>query len=195
VLSVERRPLFPISGSWKIACAVAVIMVLLALLGIGLTTTSSAAASTYWISLVPIYGLLCVSLAWARARYDVGVRRPAVIRQVFHWLGIGLAVGLDFYIRGTGVETESAAGMNALLLLALGCYLAGVHFEWLFVLVGILLTLALLVVVKADQYVWLIFVVGGLAVAAMLAFGWLLGKARAPSHAALKSAPSAPAGS
>jgi hypothetical protein len=61
--------------------------------------------------------------------------------------------------------------MNAMLLLALGCYLAGVHFEWLFVLVGILLTLALLVVVKADQYVWLIFVVGGLAVAAMLAFG------------------------
>jgi hypothetical protein len=195
VCSVERRPLFPISGSWKIACAVAVIMVLLALLGIGLTTTSSGAASTYWISLVPIYGLLCVSLAWARARYDVAARRPVVIRQVFHWLGIGIALGLDFYIRGTGVETESAAGMNALLLLALGCYLAGVHFEWLFVLVGLLLTLALLVVVKADQYVWLIFVVGGIAVAAMLAFGWLLGKARSPSDAALKSVSSAPAGS
>src|SRR5215472_5384628 len=118
VRAVERRPLFPVSGSWKIACVVAVIMVLLALLGVGLTTTSSAAAPTYWISLVPIYGLLCVGLAWARARHEVGVRRPAVIRQLFHWLGIGVAVGLDFYIRGTGVETGTAAGMNALLLLA-----------------------------------------------------------------------------
>jgi hypothetical protein len=195
VRSVERRPLFPISGSWKIACAVAVIMVLLALLGIGLTTTSSAAASTYWISLVPIYGLLCVSLAWARARNDPAVRRPDVIRQVFHWLGIGVAVGLDFYIRGTGVETGIATGMNALLLLALGCYLAGIHLEWLFVLVGMLLTLALLIVAKADQYLWLIFVVGGLVIAAMLAFGWLLGKVRSPSHATVKAISSAPAGS
>ena len=195
MLSVERRPLFPVSTSWKIASVVAVIMVLLALLGIGLTTTNSAAAPTYWVSLVPIYGLLCVSLAWARARNDPAARRPDVIRQLFHWLGIGVAVGLDFYIRGTGVETGTAAGMNALLLLALGCYLAGVHLDWLFVLVGILLTLALLVVVKADQYLWLIFVVGGLAVAAMLAFGWLLGKARSPSDATVKSVSSAPVGS
>jgi hypothetical protein len=170
-------------------------MVLLALLGIGLTTTSRAAASTYWISLVPIYGLLCVSLAWARARHDPGARRPAVIRQLFHWLGIGVAVGLDFSIRGTGVETGTAAGMNALLLLALGCYLAGVHLDWLFVIVGILLTLALLVVAKADQYLWLIFVVGALAIAAMLAFGWLLGKARSSRDGALQSISSAPAGS
>src|SRR2546421_3653983 len=102
VVLVERRPLFPISRSWKIASAVGAIMVLLALLGVGLTTTSSAAAPTYWISLVPIYGLLCVSLAWTRARHDPGVRRPAVIRQLFHWLGIGIALGLDFYVRGSG---------------------------------------------------------------------------------------------
>src|SRR5262249_43489268 len=68
VHAVERRPLFPVSKSWKIASVVAVIMVLLALLGIGLTTTNSAAAPIYWVSLVPIYGLLCVSLAWTRAR-------------------------------------------------------------------------------------------------------------------------------
>jgi hypothetical protein len=196
VLGVEKRlPLFPITRSWKVASVVGVIMVLLALLGVGLTTTSSAAASTYWISLVPIYGLLCVSLAWVRARNDPGVRRPVVIRQVFHWLGIGVAVGLDFYIRGTGVETSTAAGMNALLLLALGCYLAGVHLEWLFVLVGILLTLALLVVAKADQYLWLIFVVGGLAVAAMLTLGYFLGKEESTSEKTSKPLSSVPAGS
>jgi Ni/Fe-hydrogenase subunit HybB-like protein len=191
---VERRPLFPISRSWKIASIVAAIMVLLALLGVGPTTTNSAAAPTYWISLVPVYGLLCVSLAWARAQHEPGSRRPAVIRQLFHWLGIGVAVGLDFYIRGAGAETGTAAGMNALLLLALGCYLAGIHLEWLFVLVGMLLTLALLVVAKADQYLWLIFVVGGVAVAAMLALGWYLGKTRSPSGDTVKPVSSVPAG-
>jgi hypothetical protein len=194
-LSVERRPLFPISRSWKVASVVAVVMVLLALLGVALTTTGRAAAPTYWVSLVPIYGLLCVSLAWTRAQHDPGVRRPAVIRQLFHWLGIGVAVGLDFYIRGTGQETGTAAGLNALLLLALGCYLAGVHLDWLFILVGILLTLALLIIAKADQYLWLIFVVGGLAVAAMMTLSWFLGKAHSPRDGALKSVSSARAGS
>jgi len=187
------RPLFEVSRSWKIASVVAAVMVVLALLGVGVTTTSPAAAPAYWISLVPIYGLLCVSFAWARARHEQGLRRPAVIRQLFHWLGIGVALGLDFYIRGTGEETGVAAGMNALLLLALGCYLAGIHLEWLFVFVGVLLTLALLVVAKSEQYLWLIFVVGGIAVAGMLVLGWFLGKTRSTSAETVKPLSSVPA--
>jgi hypothetical protein len=168
-------------------------MVLLALLGVGLTTTNSGAAETYWISLVPVYGLLCIGLAWARARHEPG-RRLVVVRQILHWLGIGVALGLDFFVRRSGEETGVAAGMNALLLLALGCYLAGVHLEGLFAVVGILLTAALLIVAKADQYIWLIFVVGGLAVAAMLALTWFLGKTRSP-RAGTRSVSSVPAGS
>jgi hypothetical protein len=160
---------FPIHRSWKIALVVAIIMVVLALLGIGLTTTNRAIAPTYWISLVPVYGLLCVAVAWSRVQHGEGGR--LVIRQILHWLGIAAALGLDFYIRGTGEETGVAAGFNALLLLALGCFLAGVHLEWLFSLVGLVLALTLIVVVKADQYLWLIVIVGVLAIAAMI---WLM---------------------
>jgi hypothetical protein len=184
---VERRPLFPISRSWKIASVAAAIMVLLALLGVGLTPTNPSAARTYWISLVPIYGLLCVTLAWARTRNEPG-HRLAVLRQLFHWLGIGIALGMDFFIRRAGTESDLAAGMNALLLLALGCYLAGVHLEWLFAVVGILLTLALVIVANANEYVWLIFVVGGLAVAAMLILGWFLSRSHSGSAEPAKSA-------
>jgi hypothetical protein len=192
---VERQPLFPIARTWKVASIVAAVMVLLALLGVGLTTTNSAVAPTYWISLVPVYGLLCVSIAWARSHHDPSLRRPVVVRQIFHWLGIGVALGLDFYVRRTGEETGAAAGINALLLLALGCYLAGIHLEWMFIIVGLLLTLALLIITKADQYLWLIFVVGGLAVAAMLTLAWHLNKSRYPHPRAEGAIPSVPAGS
>jgi hypothetical protein len=151
-------------------------MVLLALLGVALSSASNSAAPVYWISLVPIYGVLCLGIAWTRARQDERAVRPEVIRQLLHWLGIGVALALDYVVRQTQVETGKAAGLNALLLLALGCYLAGVHLEWIFTLVGVLLSLALLVVTKAEEYIWLIFVVGGLAVAAMLAVQWFLGK-------------------
>jgi hypothetical protein len=174
----QHQPLFPLARSWKIASVVGAIMVLLALLGVALSSASNSAAPVYWVSLVPIYGVLCMAIAWTRARRDDRPVRPELVRQLLHWVGIGVALALDFVVRGTQVETGKAAGLNALLLLALGCYLAGVHLEWIFALVGVLLSVALVVVTKAEEYIWLIFVVGGLAVAAMFAVQWFLGNAR-----------------
>jgi hypothetical protein len=165
------QALDPIHHNWKIATVVAVVMVLLAMLGVGLTTASSAAAPVYWIALVPVYGLLCIGTAWGRMHHAGGFDRAAVLRQLFHWLGIAVALGFDFYIRGTGEESGMGAGLNALLLLALGCYLAGVHLDWLFVPVGLLLTLTLAIVAKADQYLWMIFLIGVVTIIAL--FGLL----------------------
>jgi hypothetical protein len=52
------------------------------------------------------------------------------------------------------------AGFDGLLLLAVGCFLASVHLEAIFALVGVLLTATLFVLVKADQYLWILFAVG-----------------------------------
>src|SRR5262249_14971679 len=43
--------------------------------------------------------------AWLRGAPGGTVDRVAVTRQVFHWLGIGVALGFDFFIRDTGEET------------------------------------------------------------------------------------------
>lgn len=170
--------LFPVHRTWKIGMAVAGIMVLLALGGVGLSTTNPEAARTYWICLVPVYGALCVATAWARTHPADGYRWPLVVRQALHWLAIALALTMDFVVRGAGQETGVAAGLNALLLLAVGCLLAGVHFEWLFSMVGLLLMATLIVVAKANEYLWLIFLVGGIVIVILLlAMRWL-GKAQ-----------------
>src|SRR5262245_7824300 len=138
--------LFAVSRSWKVAAITAVIMVLLALLGVAITTASRTAAPIYWIALVPVYGVLCIAVTRARERHAgaQGHRLP-VTRALFHWLGIGVALVVDFTIQSTGEESGLGAGLNAMLLMAVGCYLAGVHFEWLFSVVGVLLTLALII--------------------------------------------------
>jgi hypothetical protein len=162
----------------------AVIMVLLALVGVGLSNAEPRVVETYWICLVPVYGLLCVATAWRKAGKVYGGR--AILTQFLHWLGIALALGVDYWVRGSSVETGTAAGLNAMLLLALGCYLAGIHLEPLFAVVGVILSLIVVVVAKFDQYMWLIFVVGAIAVAGMIVFDRLFkgarpGKARAGS--------------
>lgn len=168
-------PPLAIPHVWRIAVVVAIVMVLLALLGVGLTTADSSAAQAYWISMVPVFGGLCVMTAYLSARkghFDYST----VYRQAFHWLGIGLAVPLDFYLRRSGTESGMTAGLVALLLLAVGCFTAGVHFHWLFVLVGLLLGVTLVVVVSAEEYSWLIFVVGVVTVALMFLLARVFGR-------------------
>jgi hypothetical protein len=182
-LGVQPRH-FLIANFWKFALVVAIVMVLLALLGVGLTSARSSFALTYWVSLVPIYGLACMLTAWRRAILSQHHERRLVLRQALHWIGIAVALGLDFFVRGSGEETAVAAGLNALLLLALGCYLAGIHFERLFVLVGILLTVIFAIVTKATEYLWLVFVIGGIAVAVMVAVWWVVDRRARRARAA-----------
>lgn len=173
--SAKDTTAFPIHRSWKIGLTVAIIMVLLAMLGVGLATTNKDIAPTYWICLVPVYGMLCVATAWSRVRRGEG-GRVLIVRQALHWLVIAGALGIEYFIRGSGEETGKAAGFNSLLLLTVGCFLAGVHMEWLFALVGILLALTLFVIDRADQYVWLIMIVGIIVLIAMSLFMKMLSK-------------------
>jgi len=182
IANESDRPLTPTGhASWKVTLAVASAMVVLALLGVGLATVKPLLARNYWISLVPIYGVLCVVTAWRRSQQS-GER--LVLRQILHWLGIAGFVALDFYIRGTGAETQVSAGLSSLMLLALGCFLAGVHLDWSFVFVGLLLTLTLVVAAKADQYLWVLFLAGVLAIAASFAVRRLWDRADVPSRGA-----------
>lgn len=170
---------YALPSSWKIGFGAAVIMVVLALIGVGLSTASRASAPKYWMSLVPIYGFLCIVAAWYRSR-DGECGPWVVLRQVFHWLIIAAAVWIDFYMRGVGEESGIAAGLSALLLLSIGCFLAGVHFEWLFALVGALLMITLIVVAKADQYLWLVVLAGALII--VLMFGLMRSFHRRGAH-------------
>jgi len=166
-------PTGTIGRYYRAGAAVAAVMVALALVGVGLSTANRPAALRYWVWLVPVYGLLSIVIAWLRSRQDRALGLGAVVRQVLHWLTIAAAVALDFWMSGTGEESAAAAGFDALLLLAVGCFLTGVHLDWLFAVVGALLALTLVCVVKADQYLWLAFVVGALVLVAIAMAGRL----------------------
>ncbi len=176
--SAEERQLFPVHRSWTIATIVAVV---------------AWCCWPCWAwpwpdnrlrflptgSLGQVCGYHRISTAWLHAGPGRPLSRGAVVRRVLHWLGIGVALELDFLVRRSGKKRASLPTWYALLVLALGCYLAGVHLEWMFAVVGVLLTLTLVIVVEADQYLWLIFVAGGITIAAMLVVRWMLHKSSA----------------
>lgn len=135
------------------------VMALLALVGTGITIADAAWARTYWLTLVPIYGTLCVVAAWHRTGQFTGT----VTRQILHWLSVAVAIALDFALLRSGEQAAAGAGLSSLLILALGCLLAGIHLEWLFALVGVLLLAIFVVVGLAHQYVTIAFLVAAAA--------------------------------
>jgi hypothetical protein len=146
------------------------LMAFLALVGTGVTIADVAWARSYWLALVPIYGVLCVLAAW----YHTGHFTGTVIRQILHWLSVAAAIALDFTLLRRGEQAAAGSGLSSLLILALGCLLAGIHLEWLFALVGVLLLAILASVSVAHQYVTIAFLVAALAALVFAAYwGWV----------------------
>lgn len=143
----------------------AAIMMVLALIGAGVTLANVAWAEKYWLTLVPIFGLICIAAAWAQTRTLDG----AVVRQVLHWLAVALVIAVNFSIfRRSGEQTSIATGLSTLLILSLGCLLAGVHLEWMFALVGLLLIAIAVMVSVAQEYMALVVLIGVVLIAIVL---------------------------
>lgn len=155
----------------NVATIIAVIMVLLAMVGTGITLADVTWARKYWLLLVPLYGLLCIFAAWYHAR----ALDQMVIRQILHWIGVGIAIFVDFtFLQGSGEQTSTATGLSSLLILALGCLLAGVHMERLFGFVGLILLGIVVVVSTAQDYLTLVFLIGIIVIAVVFAAQWTM---------------------
>jgi hypothetical protein len=150
----------------NVAAILAVIMMLLALIGAGAALANASWAERYWLYLVPIYGVICTIAAWFHTRR---IDR-AVIRQILHWCAVGLTILVDFnFLHHSGEQTATATGLSSLLLLALGCLLAGIHLEWMFALVGLLLLATAVFVSVAQEYMALVLLIGVILIGVILA--------------------------
>jgi hypothetical protein len=145
------------------------LMALMALIGTGITIADATWARRYWLALVPIYGALCILAAWRTTGQFTG----SVLRQVLHWLSVAVAIALDYTLLRRGEQAAVGTGLSSLLILALGCLLAGIHLDWLFALVGLLLLAIFAVVSLANEYATIGFLVVS-AAGLLLAAYWAL---------------------
>jgi hypothetical protein len=146
---------------------IAIAMTVLAVVGTGVTIADAASARRYWLFLVPVFGIMCIATAW----YHDGFSSEKAIRQLLHWAAVGLTIVLDFaFLQGSGEQTAAATGLSSLLILALGCLLAGIHLEWTYAIVGLLLFSIFTIVALAQEYLILVTGIGALLVLIVLAW-------------------------
>ncbi len=149
-------------------------MLLLALVGMGLSQALEKGAWWYWLFVIVVYAALGLWRSTSRGK-EAGYNQFAklITRELGHWAILLAFLGLVLLLERQEIIPRSAASDISLLLLALTCCLAGVHFDWLLLIVGIVLTIMLVAMSTLEQYtlvLWVIMILVAIGAAAIFYF-------------------------
>ncbi len=138
--------------SWKIRSGVLVIMLALALVGMGMTQASETGAWEYWLFVVFVYAGLGIWRGARSAKLAGKSVGRSLIREVSHWGMLLCFLAVLLLLERNEIINRESASYFALMLLALSCCMAGVHIDWLLMVVGIVLTIMLVALATLEQF-------------------------------------------
>ena len=135
---------------------VLIVLVVLSGIGVAVNNYSPTSALRYWLWMAPTFGVVSVVAAWWRAGRRGESAVTAVQRQVLHWAGVVAAVYLIYLLQRTGRLANEAAGLAALIIIALASFLAGVHSDWRLMLLGTVLGVTVAGFAIIERIIWFI---------------------------------------
>lgn len=149
--------------------AIMILLVLLVILGIGITDYSPLSSHWYWLAMVAATGIACIVMEWSRAREN-GLSVATIIKkEALRWFGVLLAVQLVYFLFHAGRLDSENTGLVILLILALATFLAGLRLGWRLCILGVFLGGTLILATYLEEFLWIVLMVV-LAVAAVVYF-------------------------
>lgn len=136
----------------------------LVMVGLFLTNYSSQRGRLYWSLMFPVFGLISLWHATVGRRFSDPVM-PTIVRHALHWLVPIIAVRIVFLELRWGQMDADAVALMTVLILAVTCFLAGVHLDYTFLWVSAILALASVFGTEIEGYIWVIAVLAIVAVA------------------------------
>ena len=148
-------------GNWKVRLGVLCVMLILALVGMGLTQASQTGAWEYWLFVVCVYAGLGL---WRSARSAKKSGRSigrSLGRELAHWGTLIGFLAILLLLERREIVNRASASYFALMLLSLSCCTAGVHLDWMLMVVGLVLAIMLVALATLEQLtvvVWIVMV-------------------------------------
>lgn len=159
---------------WKWRLIVGFLMFVLAFIGVGVTVIKQEKSWDYWRVLGCLFALLSLGLSSYLRHHKWTASLVTVWHEILHWIGLILSITLLSVTVKMGLLTPYAASLQALILLSLATFLAGVYIEKTFLFIGILLGIFALLLSFVSYYSYLLFI--PLSVAFIVGFYWFIRK-------------------
>lgn len=153
---------------WLLEDSPYIVMLLLAVAGVALRLRVG-----YWLTITPIYGIICVIAGWRHFDTAEG-HRQLIYTQLVNWSALLIAVYILYNTGVQGVLNTSASALAMMTLLALGTVMAGLQARvWRICALGVLLFLAVPTIGWLAQSAMILFAVT-VVVLALGALTWWL---------------------
>jgi hypothetical protein len=144
-----------------------ILLVLLSIVGIGITDFAPLSSHWYWLAMVVITGIACVAMEWTRAR-ETGRSIAAILKsEVVIWLSVFVAVNLVYFLFRAGRLDSENTGLVILIILALATFQAGLRLGWRLCILGVLQGGALMLATYLEEFLWIVLMVVLVAAAAL----------------------------
>jgi hypothetical protein len=147
--------------------AIYVMWAALVLAGMALADFRPDWSPRYWLIVVPAGVLASAWLGYRWQRRAGQLSAALGMRHFWHWLTLGVALGLSGLLIATSAISPRGFGSLALLLVAFGYVLAGLHLQAGLVWVGGAIALAYVLTVVDVAYAWTL--AGALVATALVA--------------------------
>ena len=141
-------------------------MLFLAIFGVAYASIAPQAMTTYWITLGPIFGIICVATQWRDVEGPVA-HWHLIWTQAFHWVAVILAMNVVLLVNVKRMMNADANALVVLTLLALGTFTAGIRHAagWRVCLVGVVLGLGVPAIAWLEQSTLLLLLIATALVA------------------------------
>lgn len=140
-----------------------IVVLILTLIGIGLTTVSRAPPMSYFEFMALVLCIVVIATAWAETE-GRNARFRLIVTQVLHWTSFLIAMNMTLLPSVQRLLNPEATGIAVLLLLALGAVTAGINIlSWQISFIGAVLAVS--VPLKAWLQQGAVVIVLGLVVA------------------------------
>jgi len=132
------------------------IVLLLSLLGMGITDFSPLESHRYWTLMIIVFAFASIGLGWSRNEYKEDHFKKLIIWQLIHWGATSITVSGIYLLLQTGRLNYESTGLIIELILGLSLFLDGRHLGWRVSLLGSLVGITAIIAAYIEEYIWVI---------------------------------------
>ncbi len=131
-------------------------LLILCFIGVAYTNFASVRSYHYWLWMIPVFAIASIISEWSRYKRHTIDGYHFIRQQVLHWSAVFLAIKVIFMLNELGRFNNDVTSLSVMITLALSTFIAGIYIGWRFLVLGLFISLATLLIAYLETYVWVL---------------------------------------
>ncbi|RUM92611.1 MAG: hypothetical protein DSZ28_09425 [Thiothrix sp.] len=149
------------------------VLLILCFIGVAYTNVASVRSYHYWLWMIPVFAFSAIISEWSHyKRHEISGYR-FIRQQILHWIAVFLAIKSIFLLNQIGRFNNDVTALSLMITLSLSTFIAGVYIGWRFIVLGLFISLATLLIAYMEVYIWVLIPVAiGIVIVGIVVAWW-----------------------